>query len=60
MKGTIRGDVSYDPDTITVDIDEKGYLILPAINNRTWHRINFELNSVNVCNFGAISNGKKD
>ncbi len=54
------GDFIYDPDTITVDRDEDGYFNLSASNNRTWHRINYDLNAVTDCDFGAIADGKTD
>lgn len=54
------GHFTYDPDTITVERDEDGYLNFSASNNRTWRRINYDLNSVTVCDFGAIADGKTD
>ena len=50
----------YDPDTVTVDHDEDGYLYLSASNNRTWRRVNYDIDSVTVTDFGAIADGKTD
>ena len=54
------GEFIYDPDTITTDKQEDGYLKLSAENNRTWRRINYDLNAITVCDFGAIADGETD
>lgn len=54
------GYFTYDPDTVTLDTNEDGYLNFSASNNRTWHRINYDLNSITVADFGAIADGKTD